>query len=347
MSNQPPPADRPTGPVSGVHPEIDELSAYAVGDLAGDDAARVADHLTGCADCTADVAALRAALADLHAAPAVTMPADVAARLDDALRRERAAPATGPDRGGAGSATAGAPGSVRGSQRSAPWAGIAAGVAAVALGGAVVAGVLTGGGVSDQKASREAGAPAANPASEATDASGAPEADRGPAAATSAAAAATPSAAGSAASGGTTAIRATGTDYHRDTARFTREVRTALRTPPVADVADAWSARTTYSADDEVALGGLRSGEDAVAPELRPFTQDASRVSQCVAALTGGDPAELVSIDLARFVGEPAAVFVFRGSDPATYGVYVVRPDCGASETAPDPQLLYEVVTEG
>jgi hypothetical protein len=124
-------------------------------------------------------------------------------------------------------------------------------------------------------------------------------------------------------------------------------VRAALATPPAVDIAEPLSAASPFSAEERTALGELRSGGDAVAAELRPFTQDAKRVAQCVAVLTGGDPVDLVSIDLARFVGRPAAVFVFAGAEPSTYAVYVVRPDCGASETAPDPQLHYEVVTAG
>jgi anti-sigma factor RsiW len=337
MSNQTPPEHRPTGPVDSVHPQIDELSAYAAGDLAGADAARVAGHLDGCPECTGDVAALQAAVADLQAVPAVTMPADVAARLDAAVRRERAAAARP---AGSGSTT----GSItRQQRRSTAWAGIAAGVAAVALGGAVVAGVLTGGGA-DEDSAATSGAGRLETAAAATSApedAGAPAPAAGSTAANTAAASAAPTAAS-----GRTAIRATGTDYHRDTPRFTTDVRAALRTPPAAEIA-APSPETSFSAEEREALGALRSGGDAVPPELLPFTQDPRRVADCAAALTGGDQATLVSVDLARFTGRPAAVFVFLGSEPATYGVYVVRPDCATSETAPDPQLHYEVVTAG
>ncbi|HZG95982.1 MAG TPA: zf-HC2 domain-containing protein [Mycobacteriales bacterium] len=338
MSNQPPPEDRPTGPVSGVHPEIDELSAYAAGDLAEDDATRVAGHVAGCAECTGDVAALRAAVADLHALPAVTMPADVADRLADAVRRERAAADAIPAPGAVSSS--GGAGRLR--RRATPWPGIAAGLAAVALGGAVVAGALSGG--ADDSADTTAGSAKSEQTAAAATSAAAEDGGPAPAAGSPAPAA---TAAASPSDTTTTAIRATGTDYHRDTARFTGEVRAALATPPAVDIAEPLSAASPFSAEERTALGELRSGGDAVAAELRPFTQDAKRVAQCVAVLTGGDPVDLVSIDLARFVGRPAAVFVFAGAEPSTYAVYVVRPDCGASETAPDPQLHYEVVTAG
>ncbi|HTC69548.1 MAG TPA: hypothetical protein VK662_08270, partial [Acidothermaceae bacterium] len=48
--------------------------------------AAVLDHVAGCAACTADLQALRDVRATLRALPAVPMPADVAERLDAALR---------------------------------------------------------------------------------------------------------------------------------------------------------------------------------------------------------------------------------------------------------------------
>jgi anti-sigma factor RsiW len=98
MSDQTPPDDRPTGPVSGAHPDVDELSAYADGEL---DAARgpeVREHVASCAECTGDLRALHLVVAELAALPSPTMPTDVAARLDQAIARERRVqPAAGTD----------------------------------------------------------------------------------------------------------------------------------------------------------------------------------------------------------------------------------------------------------
>jgi anti-sigma factor RsiW len=98
MSEQTPPDDRPTGPVAGAHPDVDELSAYVDGELDTARAREVGAHVAACAGCTDDLRALRLVAAELAALPAPTMPADVAARLDEAIARERGAqPARGGD----------------------------------------------------------------------------------------------------------------------------------------------------------------------------------------------------------------------------------------------------------
>ncbi|MDX6223898.1 MAG: hypothetical protein QOE64_274 [Frankiales bacterium] len=67
------------------HPSVDLLADLAAG-VAVDPA--VAEHAAGCAECTADLAALAAVSADLAALPAVARPTDIAARIDAALDAE-------------------------------------------------------------------------------------------------------------------------------------------------------------------------------------------------------------------------------------------------------------------
>lgn len=74
------------------HVPIEELAAYAAGDLDAAGAVAVEAHVLLCADCRADVEALNATAAALASVPRVTMPADVAARLDDAVTQDRRAP---------------------------------------------------------------------------------------------------------------------------------------------------------------------------------------------------------------------------------------------------------------
>ncbi len=84
------------------HPTIDDLADAAEGLLSPERAAGVETHLTTCAKCQAQVAALRQVTARLQAEPTPAMPAGVADRLDSVLAgladaRRTEAP-HGPDR---------------------------------------------------------------------------------------------------------------------------------------------------------------------------------------------------------------------------------------------------------
>lgn len=71
------------------HPDIEQLAALTAGDLDASAATSVSAHVDECADCAADVTALRAVSDDLGTVADLPMPLDVAAALDSALETER------------------------------------------------------------------------------------------------------------------------------------------------------------------------------------------------------------------------------------------------------------------
>jgi hypothetical protein len=77
------------------HIPVEELAAYAAGDLDATAAVAVEAHLVLCAECRSDVDAVTKAGAALATVEPVTMPAEVAARIDEALRAATPAPPTG------------------------------------------------------------------------------------------------------------------------------------------------------------------------------------------------------------------------------------------------------------
>jgi anti-sigma factor RsiW len=130
------------------HVPIERLAAYAAGDLDATAGVEVEAHVLLCADCRADVEALNRVSRDLAEVEPVTMPADVAARLDAALAS--ADVPTGP----VGDVLP----MVAPQRRRPSFAGIAAVAAGVALVAAVSVPVLTGGKSAEDAGS---GAPAA------------------------------------------------------------------------------------------------------------------------------------------------------------------------------------------
>lgn len=129
------------------HVPVDRLAAYAAGDLDATAALEVETHVLLCADCRADVEAVQRATADLAALPTVTMPDDVAARVDAAVAAADAL-ATGP---------VGDVLPLKPPRRRPSFAGIAAVAAGIALAGAISVPLVTGGG----SGSDEAGGPTA------------------------------------------------------------------------------------------------------------------------------------------------------------------------------------------
>jgi hypothetical protein len=89
--------------VNTPHPELEELAALveadATSDTSGTGAAaqpELAEHVASCPQCSSDLAALRDVRATLRSLPPVTMPDDVAQRLESALRDAAAAPVAEP-----------------------------------------------------------------------------------------------------------------------------------------------------------------------------------------------------------------------------------------------------------
>jgi hypothetical protein len=74
------------------HVPVEDLAAYAAGDLDATAAVAVETHLVLCAECRADVDAVNNATAALAALDHPAMPADVAARVDAALAAAAIAP---------------------------------------------------------------------------------------------------------------------------------------------------------------------------------------------------------------------------------------------------------------
>jgi anti-sigma-K factor RskA len=126
-----------------VNTTHDLVGAYAVDALTPAERAQFEDHLTGCADCTAELAGYREALAQLADSHAVAPPPEVAAAVLDGLAASRSR-AAGPRRE-ASRVEPGAPPAVAqlgtARRRGAPsWLWLAAAAAAIALfaGGVVV-----------------------------------------------------------------------------------------------------------------------------------------------------------------------------------------------------------------
>jgi hypothetical protein len=255
--------------------------------------------------------AVAALLTAYAAEPTAPMPASVAARLDAALAAEvaaraaaGAAPATSAE--STAESTAGAtvlamePARARRRRGAPSWAGVAAGVAVLALGGAVLAGPLDlfGGDSDSVTAGDAAEAPRAQAEAEAVD-----------------------------------NATMSGTAY--TTAALKEQVADLLAAEP----ADAGAAPTpTTFASPEPAAPDSGSPQKA-APEAyaaaRALVQDKPALTLCVRAVAGG--AAILAVDAGTFDGAPAVVAVLEvGGEPRLTDVYVVGPACSPA----DEQLL-------
>jgi hypothetical protein len=114
------------------HVPVEDLAAYAAGDLDATAAVAVETHLVLCAECRADVEAVTQASAALASVERPAMPADVAARVDAALLAAAAPPA-------------GDIVPLHSKRRRPSFAGIAAVAAGIALVGAIAVPLLHGG----------------------------------------------------------------------------------------------------------------------------------------------------------------------------------------------------------
>lgn len=286
------------------HVPVEDLAAYAAGDLDAAAAVTVEAHVLLCAGCRSDVDAVKAAAAALAAVDRPSMPADVAARLDAALAAEApiatraAAPAAVPATPARRSAD------VLPMRRRRPsFAGIAAVAAGVALIGAITIPLVTSGSPKkDVTAARE---------------------DAG--------------------TSGTRRLTS-GLDYSRTNLAATLDRALAGVDESVQDTAAAPNAPgatkgRTNASPVPSPLAGAEGTEYSLTGTMALQT-DVGRLAACITALVGDQP-ELgrtpLVVDFGSFLGRPAMVLVFRsvmsnGQERANrVDVYVVGAGCGAT----------------
>lgn len=282
------------------HVPVDHLAAYAAGDLDATAALEVEAHVLLCAQCRADAEAVTRATAALASLEPVTMPAEVAARVDAALA--------------AADAPAGPVGDVLPmvpKRRRPSFAGIAAVAAGLALFGAIGIPLLGGGNGGDS------GSPTALDAGR--EATGTKRLESGL----------------NYTHGniGDTLVLALGGS--RDEAGVKRALRSAAPQAVSPDAAGAPAEPTSsgvgFTSGDTAAEVSAKSGT------LARFQADPGRLAACVAALADGLPAVAQTpllVDFALFENAPALVVVFptvRGSEirPDRIDVFVAGPRCG------------------
>ncbi len=291
-----------------AHLDADALADLLAGE--GDDTA--VDHVGGCEMCSAALVDLSDAQEEvrraLAALPEPAVPADLAARLDAALRAEpppapgpsrRARPASGPwvshddrdeDERPVPLSPRSAPGPAgdRGARPRAAWLvrSAAGALAALVLGGGALLVAGQRHGDNDGAASSAAGG-------------GAPPTGLAPGSAPAAA----PPAAG-------VPVRATGTDYARDGA-----------------LADAVPRLLGTSA------GASAAGPSPAGTPAAARLRDPAALAEC---LSGLGPRPPLALDAAAYDGRPALLVVLPADDPARVEAYVVGDACRRA----DPQVL-------
>lgn len=313
------------------HPELEELAALvdAVDDPSADTSADtnaetqpsdVQTHVAGCAQCTADLDALRTVRATLRSLPPVPMPDDVAQRLEAALREAAAQAPTGAQAAAEEPAAASisvlpaagsAPRSARrGSSSGLPNFSVAAAVTVflvIALGVGLGIGLRHGG--ESKKSSGVSAALSAN-----------------------------------------SIVTASGTDYTQAAIRNQVAALLLAQVPdahtafkglaPLAPNANsaataaapsAPAAVPTASSSASSAAGSgfgpsVDSGGKPVLQARTPFSgplSNSSQVQACVQALLD-QPATPVLVDYAYYAGKPATIIVLKDpTDPSTIDVYV------------------------
>ena len=288
------------------HPELEELSAYAAGDLDAAAATSVRAHVEGCPDCQADVTALRDLGDVLASMPTVPMPDDVAARVDTAVAVARAEGASGRVPG------VGTVVPMRASRRGA-WraklATAAAGSAAAALVGVLAIGALTN---SPGDANSGRGQVALDAGAEADGAS-------------------------------SRLILDTGTDYTLDDVDAQVATLVAAKGPR-ASAASPLSEDTGGSAAGEYTSGGEAPTVASRAAPVEQINRCVDLlVAQLAAApeqSPGAAPPEPQVVDLGTFEGSDAIVVVFPNG-PNRYEVWFLDAQrCGTTEAGEDVGLL-------
>jgi hypothetical protein len=350
------------------HLSLDELAELAEGLLTQEreDAARA--HLAGCSQCQDHAAAIEAVRVRLGELPPVSMPEDVAARLERALADEPALEPSTPD----AEATDTAPGTdwsgssatiipnvtdlrTHRSRWGRPTMAASAVAAALVLGGvAIVLGVHGSGSSSGSESAGASGHAASNAAA----APVGPNPTAGSFATSSTGrtytaanlAALIPSLVKAPAAGSQRLSTGAGTTagVNPDTASSPGLIPSPTANPVLSAPASAVNSvpapsavhppsSTTHSYSQKATRG-------QIPPALRDIAASKSRLLQCAAAVSGSPGSVPEVIDFGRWTGgtlhnAPSIFLVFNGPRPSTVAVYVVGPTC-------DPNALrnYSVV---
>lgn len=288
----------PSVPASHPDPVLLARVDDADPDVADADVAAARSHAAGCPTCTAVLAGQRAAKAALAALPPVTMPPDVAERLDAALTASVAA--------GVEPAPLAAPvGSTvlpRPSTRRLPTLpAVAAGIVVLALLAAVGIGVA-----------RHQSAPARSTAATSPGTNAAPQSETS--------------------SGFVTT--STGTAYTAaalttDAMQLLVRVGAVTAAPHAAPLAGS-SGQSSAVAGTESTTAPAPSGVAAVPTVLLPIERSPSRLVQCIGSLETAKATLPLAIDFATYAGKPAIVVVLPDPEQtADLDVWVVGPRCG------------------
>ena len=304
------------------HPELEELAALVdtLGDNPGDSLGGIESHVASCAQCSADLAALRDMRVTLRSLPPVPMPDDVAQRLEAALREVAVAGTDAPTESSAVAAISVLPAggadrrsARRGGSKGLPNLSVAAAVTVflvIALGVGLGIGLSRGG---ESTKSSTAGS------------------------------------AGSAASGAGSIVTASGTDYteaairnqvaglllarvpdaHAEYKGLGALAATASSVAAAPSAPAASAAGTAATTPKPMSAATVESAPSANQPALQPRSpytgplSDPAQLQACVQALLN-QPATPVLVDYAYYAGKPATIIVLKDpSDPSTLDVYV------------------------
>ncbi|HVE64573.1 MAG TPA: hypothetical protein VNB94_12330 [Mycobacteriales bacterium] len=278
-----------------AHPDSETLAAYADGDLEHAGAVTVAAHLPGCADCSADVAAIERVRGALGALPSLRMPDEVVTSLERALDAQRSAgPASTPESVPAGPAVPTSLADAR-RRRRPSLVPFAAAAAVIGLAAAVGVGALRSSNDSSDNSSvaADAGSDSAGKAAPPLQLQ-------------------------------------TGTDY--TAATLADQVRSVISgpqafaleaAPPQGDAQDSGSG----------AAGSALTQDSRARGAAAPLPLAPADLDSCLQELSGGPGAVPVVVDSATYAGQPAVVIVlpFRTDK---LDVFVVRPDCRVGNDA-------------
>ena len=75
----------------------------------------------------------------------------------------------------------------------------------------------------------------------------------------------------------------------------------------------------------------------AATATARELVEDPQRLVSCLTEVAGGTTRMVLAVDAGTYQGQPAVAIVLPSEDPTKVEVYVVAPDCSAT----DAKLLY------